>query len=158
MNKNGFGKYKPNLYLSKDNGIETKLSRIKYPAILKPFVGHTGNGIMIIDEWMDIPDNHIVEQYIPGTMEYGLHLEIKDGKILKSICFVSRQKEYFIKRGAMLNYEIMQFGTDLFDRIFCKTKYTGFACANFKIKECIKIFEINPRKGATLIIHESLNE
>jgi hypothetical protein len=42
--------------------------------------------------------------------------------------------------------------TDIFDKIFIETNYSGFACIDFCIdNDIVKIFEINSRIGESLI-------
>jgi predicted ATP-grasp superfamily ATP-dependent carboligase len=53
----------------------------------------------------------------------------------------------------MIKYKkIDNFDWTPFEKIFTKLKYTGFACIDFKmINSKIKIFEINPRLGGTIV-------
>jgi len=63
----------------------------------------------------------------------------------------------YIQKGKMSNYvkvidNRIDFCMDIFSKIFTKLNYTGFACADFKLyDDNLKIFEINPRLGGTII-------
>ncbi len=66
-----------------------------------------------------------------------------------------------IKRGAIKNYKIINnldnVNDSIFDNIFKKLNYNGFATADFTISDnIIKIFEINPRPGGSLVLNKDV--
>jgi len=115
-------------------------------------------------------DNYIIQKYIYEQEEYAGHFYIKDGEIKFSVYFRSKNTGYYITKGAIENYEVIENKSfdEEFGKIFSKLNYKGVACTNFKINNiknnnmlaCIDfkvinnniiIFEINPRLGGSIL-------
>jgi len=124
--------------------------------IRKPNYGSAGYGIKIINYFTGTEKNCIIQKYIDHIQYYTGHFLILNG-IIKIKIYFSSKHEYKnnIKTGAMINYTIinkLDINDNIFDKIFYKLNYNGFANADFIIKDdTIIIFEINPRPGGSLI-------
>ena len=119
--------------------------------ISKPVLGSGGAGIKIVSDIDTSELNVIISEYIDHNMYCVGHVLVNNGKILKIIYFITKN---YICRGAVSDYEIVEninVDTDIFNDIFYKLNYSGFACINFCISDnIVKIFEINPRIGKSL--------
>ncbi len=130
---------------------------IKYPAVFKPTVGLAGAGVKILNEEADLPEgqtNYIVQEYIEGSKEYVGNYVFYRGELLFSqVMSQVYEGDRHIKHGKMLNNEIVHdFDHQQFSRIFSLLKYTGPMCIDFKLIDSkVKIFEINPRFGGTIV-------
>lgn len=122
--------------------------------IIKPNNGYAANGIKIIYK-LTQKRNSVISKYIQHTTFYFSHFLVINGKILKRIHFSAQTNNpNFIKKGALLNYNIVTMPTNdnIFDKIFEKLNYTGFAHSDFTIKnDTIIIFEIGSRMGGSLV-------
>ena len=132
----------------------------QYALISKPSIGLSGNGVYLINTRI-FPQNSIISKYIIHNSYYSGHILVNNGIIIKKIFFHKQNNEkYHIERGAIKNYEVLEninVSTEVFDQIFFKLNYSGFACIDFCINEnIIKIFEINPRIGASLLYNEAI--
>ena len=78
---------------------------------------------------------------------------VHNGIIIHEIYYKSRESQnYHISHGKKMRYTSVKLDIPIFCKIFQLLKYTGFACIDFKIiDDNIKIFEINPRLGGTLV-------
>lgn len=154
MIDNGFNLV-PNIYKINNKSIMD----IKFPCIFKLIETFGGNGSKVCHNNNDLMNcdvadkNYFVQEYIVGKHERTLHLFVKHGKIMWSKCYeMEMDSEYHIQRGKMKQYKVVKFNCDVFKDIFKVLKYTGFACVDFKILNGeIKIFEINPRLGGSLV-------
>ena len=120
------------------------------------FICHNSSYLNAIRK-MNKNKHYIIQEYISGKEEYSSHLFINNGKILWSRCYkLTSNDDYFIQKGRMKSYEkINDFDYSVFETIFSIVNYTGFACIDYKIKDgVIKIFEINPRFGGSLLNDE----
>jgi len=126
--------------------------------IQKPNSDYSGKGIIITNHVNSHLKNIVVSKYHEHSFYYVGHFLVKNGKILKQIVFKSSQNndKKFIKRGNITDFTIFEKITDIcndtiFENIFSKLKYTGFACSDFIIEnDKIIIFEINPRLGGSI--------
>lgn len=160
-----FTKHKLDVYLPK---IYDKIDKIVYPAIAKPCVGFAGNGIVILHNEKDILEEHldnekyIICEYIQGEEEYLANIIAFDGIIMACSIYVEKfYDQYYVKTGIMTEYTEVnndEIYFEKFKKIFKLIEYTGAACINFKIINSeLKIFEINPRFGGTLIQNNKLD-
>ena len=150
----GFTEFMPQIYLAQIGEQLTVHHPIEYPCIIKPTVGRGGVGIKIInsaDELTELDQDYLIEEYIKGEDEYVTHYEVQQGKIIWAITFTRAYPEMNIKKGSIADFKVIKVKKEPFDRIFRAMNYTGFACANYKKTPCIKIFEINPRIGGSLV-------
>jgi predicted ATP-grasp superfamily ATP-dependent carboligase len=110
------------------------------------------------------PHDTIITDYIDHIEFYVGHFIVNNGTILDSIYFVENTngvKNFILRQLIKPNIilernELKEQCEDvlIFDNIFKTTSYSGFACADFVIKNNkIIIFEINPRAGGSLISH-----
>jgi len=142
----------------------------KFPCIFKPEEGYGGKNIKVchneyhfklFTKWfIDKKIPYFVEEYIIDKNEYNGYYFVKNGTIVFSIYYKGEnEKLYSVKQGGFSLYEKISFANNMdniFDQIFKKLKYSGFATSNFKIMgNKIKILEINPRLGGTLIKNAS---
>ena len=123
--------------------------------IQKDNYGNSANNIKIIYDIELNFKNHIIQKYIEHKEYYVGHFLVLNGIILNKIYFYSNNKnENGILKGAIQNYQIKNNikGDNIFNKIFKKLDFSGFACADFIINNNnILIFEINPRIGGSLI-------
>lgn len=134
--------------------------------IQKKAIGAGGNDVKIVNEVDKFDINFVASEYIEHSHFYTSHCLVINGTIVKHIYFRAQthNRPNFIQRGKIKNYEILTeddfkeltVDLDVFEQIFKKLNYSGFACPNFIIKDKhIVIFEINARPGGSLIIHPS---
>jgi len=97
----------------------------------------------------------VLQEAIRKTEEYVCHSMVKNGIHLKSIIFkVNLPNELHIKSGSM-GGELTCLDVSPIYEVYRVLHYTGFACVNFKMTDTgIKIFEINPRMGGSLVENE----
>jgi glutathione synthase/RimK-type ligase-like ATP-grasp enzyme len=106
-------------------------------------------------------NEYFVQEFIMELKERSTHLFILNGIIKWGICYeIKHHARYHIQKGRMEKYKkITDFNFNVFQDIFIKLNYTGFACIDFKIiNGKIKIFEINPRLGGTLVHGNNFEE
>lgn len=88
-------------------------------------------------------NNSMIGQYlcINGTIVHQQHYHVD----------IDKSKVTIIK-GRLINPTYVDVNNNKINEIFKKTNYTGFACVDYTItNSTIKIFEINPRLGATVM-------
>ena len=158
MMVNKLDKYIPTVY-STHNKI---YNNVNAPYIFKlaqsfagygSFICHNNSYVDAIRK-MNFGKQYILQEYIQGHEEYSAHLFIDQGKIKWSRCYkMTNEHEFFIQKGHMNSYEkINDIDYSIFETIFSLVNYTGMACIDFKYKDgVIKIFEINPRFGGSLL-------
>ena len=132
--------------------------------ISKPAHGSAGHNVSIVYEIDENADEVVVSKYIEHMRYYTGHFIVCKGKILNRVYFYTENNDInFIKCGAIQNFTITKdLGVDdmIFDGVFARLKYSGFACADFIVEAGnVVIFEINPRPGGSFIsTHEHFNE
>lgn len=163
-NKKMFYEFVTNIGLN--NYIPTIIDKpIKYPVIAKPSIGLSGKDVVLITHENDLKlyskrvSNPIFQKYIISSYLYTLHILAKDGEIKKDITYkLKLQTKGQIYCGRVRDYEkilnnkIKDF--HVFEQIIKQLNYSGFACFNFTYEEetnCLKIFEMNPRIGGSLV-------
>jgi len=124
--------------------------------IQKPNVSCGGEGISIVYKLNTALKNSIVSEYIDHKEYYAGHFLILNGVIYEKVYFCSSHPySDGIKRGRIINYDVkttLPVDDTLFSSIFKKLSYSGFADCDFTIQDGnIKVFEINPRPGGSLI-------
>lgn len=142
-------------------------TRIAQKMIKKGAIGCAGNCVTIIHELEKNmrEKDFVISEYVDHTESYSAHFLVHQGVILKHIIFrgINPQKNDYIKRGPVKKYDVtnldqlIEKGMDvgIFENIFRQLNYSGFACPEFIIVDnIIKIFEINPRPGGSLIANK----
>ncbi len=162
----------PKVYIVIHNGNIHVQGPIKtYPIIFKYGYVCAGSGSKVCLSVKDLSRcteesqgyNFVVQEYIEDNTEYSAHVFVVNGQVKHAIYYKTiHQEKYYIQCGKMKEYtrELnFKYETE-FDKIFGLLNYTGFACVDFKVVDNqVKIFEINPRFGGTLIHNrDGLNE
>ena len=166
MMENGFGEYIPKVFINHSDGKRNVQSDITYPCIFKlnkTCSGYKSVVILSVNNLYSILNNkqnknYIIQEYIVSPNEYSGHFYIMNGLIKYFVLYMATDNnKNYIQKGKMSNYvkvidNRIDFCMDIFSKIFTKLNYTGFACADFKLyDDNLKIFEINPRLGGTII-------
>jgi predicted ATP-grasp superfamily ATP-dependent carboligase len=145
LRRNGYAEYLPARATTK-------------PYILKKRIDGWGKNSRIIrdgdNEEYD-PAEFFTQEFIPGNVEYATHLLSKNGDVF----YHSSRKYTFADNWYVKSQTITPKTTDiiptehlpLFERLIKDLKYTGLCCINYKVRNgVVKIFELNPRMGASL--------
>jgi predicted ATP-grasp superfamily ATP-dependent carboligase len=153
----------PKTYYIFKNYIKTEYNCIVYPCIYKADIGSGGHGHVVAETNIHVQykSDYLVQEFILDGDEYSSDFYVLDGTIISHIYYKDtsqRESKLAILRGALTYKQkindialCIKFNTEL-NKIFNKLNYTGFACADFKLfNDQIKIFEINPRLGGTLV-------
>jgi hypothetical protein len=142
---------------AKTKYVDPMCNKCPIKMISKPVAGCGGAGIRIVDR-VEPTDDRVISQYIDHTVYYVGHMLVDRGLMIKKIYYsCQNNNDKFIKIGAVTNYTVLEHDQipadcSIFERIFTKLNYSGFACIDFIIDSGnILIFEINPRIGGSLI-------
>jgi len=155
--------YQPNVY--SDQNIT------KFPIVLKRTNLNACQGIKIIFTRQELNDSLsqdmwrgkeiIIQEFIENTNEFVWHAVYKDGvrlwdttiKYVKSNSLILRDPNSEIDS---IIFETNPDATKVFDQIMCNTNYSGPCNIDFSYKSSnLKIFEINPRIGGSLMKPEN---
>ena len=157
MIKNSFEKYIPVTYFT---SYDKKIQNILYPSIYKLIktCGGAGSSILLKDDDLkkcNLKRKCMIQEYIVSFIEYAGHFLVIDGVILHHFFYkCEKDTDIFIQNGAFNIYtkiSLLEYD-DIFVKIFKKLNYTGFTCIDFKlVNNELKIFEINPRIGGSLV-------
>jgi len=160
MQHNNFGDYVPKRYT---------LKNVKFPAIFKYSITSSGIGSEICYNMDDLKRKiktkrkYVIQEFVVSKNEYAGNMFVKNGEIIHSIYYTKKyEQKYYIQRGSMFNQKgtykridetkMRRHEENTFSKILKKLNFTGFLCFDFKIVDDeVKIFEINPRLGGTLI-------
>jgi predicted ATP-grasp superfamily ATP-dependent carboligase len=149
--------YVPNTYNTKPS---------KYPCFAKPIEGVAGSGVVFIKDVEQYKkfvlrrksekSQYIVQKFISDKNYNVCHVLCVNGKIIKSIVYSTvLPHDNTIVYGAIKNYksrDMNDLEQHVFSTILDKDKYHGMACIDYKLtKTGLKIFEINPRIGGSLV-------
>ena len=170
MKNNKMADYLPITYISCVNNKQLMHCKYNFPCIYKLCISSGGALSYVIESktelcktLLDIKStNYFIQEYISGAHEYSGHLYVHEGIIKFSKFYHSfNDKKNYIQRGKMVKYNAIDTPSyfNIFEDIFKTLNYTGFACIDYKldnkinnkINNKIKIFEINPRPGATIV-------
>ena len=158
-----------------DNGLEINIPTLLpkppnyFPCIVKPSINSSGNDMFIIKDYSDwntlghkFNSNHyFIQKYIISNTIYTSHLLSKNGEYLIGSTYKSvKPTKFYIQRASIKNYtrrNLNDTEIELFSKILKLNNYHGVCCVNYDYDEnnVIKIFEINPRFGGSLINNES---
>jgi hypothetical protein len=122
---NGLEEYLPKTYVIKSKDI-SYIKPIMYPSIQKINIGFGGSGIYILNSKNDIKkiNNYVIQEYIIDKNEYAGHFICKDGNIIfHKILKKNHNKEYFIQKGPMNEFEIIDMKINDFVVIFEKLNF-----------------------------------
>jgi carbamoylphosphate synthase large subunit len=101
--------------------------------------------------------NIIISEYIKHDIIFAGHFLVVDGVLIDKIYFYVNIEPNSIYSGRLLNYKVsekLSCDESIFMKIFEKLNYSGFTCVDFTICDGnIRIFEINPRIGGSLIFN-----
>lgn len=155
---NKLDEYIPTHYTSKN---------IKYPCIIKPSIGTSGHNVYIIKNKNDInqikiknvilSNSYVIQEYIESNYFYVCHLLCNNGEIIIGKTYISQKhKSFEILNGVVKNYtsrDVTHEEKHVFEEILKNVNYCGMCCIDYDYNYCnkIKIFEINPRFGGSLI-------
>lgn len=139
---------------------------VKFPCIIKQNISAGGDHVVIIynekmlEDYKNIYVDYVVQEFIVNEdkTEYTCDFYIDNGNIVTSVYYKDnsvRQTLFYIQHGGLrdkIKINDMNKYNNEFEKIFKILNYTGFACIDFTlIENKIKIFEINPRLGGTLV-------
>ena len=153
-------------------------TNVNFPVIFKHAKTSSGIGSSVCHNKAELDKSiknskkaYIIQEYILDRTEYAGNMLVKNGNILYSIYYTKTyDQDFHILRGSMHNQKgtyqrissnlMSSHEKETFSKILVKLNFTGFLCFDFKIKNNkVKIFEINPRLGGTLIRNtDHLNE
>lgn len=160
MKKIGLPQFCPSHYDSVED--------IQYPAVLKRANKNGSSGICIIDSkeqlserlqedpWRD--HQNLAQEFIPGAKEYVTHLVCKDGEIKwhASFCHCLINAHTILREDTLIDSTYVATSDvllKLFEAILKPLKFSGPCNIDFKFnaKNELKIFEVNPRFGGSLM-------
>ena len=143
----------------------------KYPIIAKPITGVFGKRTFLFHSKEELKvfalgneDTYLFQKYIGGQNEYAFHFVAEDGciRFLASFEHKHFNSEYVQGIGED-DYQTDECPISIqtikdFANLLSRMEYRGFGCIDFKYDnhEQAKIFEINPRLGASLGIRPKL--
>jgi carbamoylphosphate synthase large subunit len=136
---------------------------VRYPFIYKRYQDEWGSQSRIIYSRKEAeefecgiaPESYFKQEYVTGNIEYIIHILAVRGKLRYTLCYEHTfDSDYFIK-GKWAKYKawrkVQPPFVEVFAAILETLDYTGTCCFNYKIANGVpKIFEMNPRFGATL--------
>jgi len=154
--KTYFYNFSDETYISPDL---TTAKSLKKKFISKKVISAASFGIILTND----PDLHskgvVITEYLEHTSYCVGHFLVYNGKIIERIYFwVDKAPEGGIKRGNIKDYRVedtARADDAVFDSLFKEMNYSGFACADFIVKENrVILFEINARPGGSLVHHQ----
>lgn len=159
VKKNNLENYVPKTYDIDDIITTDKLY------IIKPYNLNNGKN-MFIKKQLEQTDfiNNIIQEYIPNNVEYTAHIVSKNGQIIKCITYAykfdSSQhiKVYPINTKNIIKFELDKKYISQLELFLTNCGYTGISNVDFIISDDqIKVFEINPRLGGSLVRSNSID-
>lgn len=151
-----------------NNGFETYAIKtpdtLYYPYVIKKRIDADGANTVIINDKKTenryknelASDEFFAQEYIEGNDEYAMHIIMHKKEVIyyKTMKYTFEQNK-FVKGSGCKQYSQTAVDhsrfIDQFKNILNTINYEGVCCIDYKvINECIKIFEINARMGASL--------
>ncbi len=134
----------------------------EFPVIIKPELSISGSNTHIIknfDDWNKLKIKrklYIVQKYIFSDNIYVCHILSNNGKILIGKVYQTiKPDKYYIQCSPIKNYisrDLNDSELSIFSIILKLSNYHGFCSIDYDYEnDIIKIFEINPRIGGSLI-------
>lgn len=137
------------------------------PFIVKPHIGQAAINTTVFKSMEDLnmyfkyygSDRFLLQKYINSNKIYICHALCKNGKLIYGKVYETKKyHKYYILNGAIKNYESRELNDRefiLFSKVLELSNYHGLCCIDYDYDcDCnneIKIFEINPRVGGSLI-------
>jgi predicted ATP-grasp superfamily ATP-dependent carboligase len=140
---------------------------IKFPCIMKPINGIGGKDIIIFQSKVDYDNspikfnnNYIIQDYLFTEITSTAHFLCYNGKIIMSVKYTAKTPEkYHVQKGNIVNYIKEELGDKeklIFSSILAKLNYDGLCCIDYYFNGIdLKIYEINPRIGGSLVDNEN---
>ena len=163
LNNLNLSQYQPNIYLDQDI--------TQFPIVLKRTNLNACEGIRIIFSRAELIDSLsqdmwrekeiLIQEFIENRNEFVWHAVYKDGVRLWESTIKYVKSNSLILRGPNNEIESMIIDSNptaikVFDQIMSRTKYSGPCNIDFSYKSSkLKIFEINPRMGGSLMKPEN---
>lgn len=128
--------------------------------IIKPYCENNGQNIKIKNKIsFDDFNNNIIQEYITNVEEFVSHIVAINGSIKLCITYKyifndsTHIKTYPLNTNNVIKVNIDKFYIDIMEKFLRNCSYNGVCNIDFVIdnKGNIKIFEINPRFGGSLI-------
>jgi hypothetical protein len=137
---------------------------IRLPCIVKPVdygrpkVARTREelrALFVGDSWS--PARFVVQEYIPGQVEYTLHAILKDGRLLWSCSFAFEKDgdaRFGVEFRTMQPFDPPPAVFEALESILRPLRYSGPCNVDYTIRDSgvPAIFEINPRFGGSLFL------
>ena len=154
VKKNNLLDYIPKTY---ENILEIK-NNINNLFILKPFNYNNGFGMLIVKNiYPKYFIDYIIQEYIPNNSEYAAHIISDKGKIIYNITYNYTFTNLIHINSSKLLKKLNKITLDdkyilILEKFLIPCEYTGVCCVDFIIvNDNIKVFEINPRFGGSLM-------
>lgn len=153
-------RYTPHLFTDKN--------AINCPVIVKPINGYASSGVFVVlDNFSEISDEffntdkYIVEEYFPERYEYVSHVIAVKGKIIHCVTYKLTygydKNIKFRDSFTTTAFVLEERYTRILELFLLPCGYSGVCNFNFRIVNSeIKVFEINPRLGGSLMKKEFL--
>lgn len=172
-NKKSFNKLLNELSLSQfQPKVYSEISKIKFPVVLKRTDLNASQGIKIIfsneelikslseDMWWE--EEFIIQEFIKNDYDYVWHAVYKNGIRLWEITFKYTKQNSLVLRDSSTEVKRTKIDSDsealnIFDQILFKMNFSGPCNIDFSyLSSDLKIFEINPRLGGSLMEKDNL--
>jgi glutathione synthase/RimK-type ligase-like ATP-grasp enzyme len=166
MADNDLTHYIPKTYRLCIDGTIYDFSELTFPCVQKCAFGQGGDGVAIIDTIDSInklEKNYLIQEYIysDDRKDYIVNFFVLDGDIISEMYYSDtseKNSDLYIICGRLQNNKVVDLShlSHHFNKVFKPIAYTGFACVDFKIVDgCVKIMEVNPRLGGTILGDDS---
>lgn len=145
---------------------------VKVPCIVKKREDDWGKNTFVVTSNAEAlaifevysPSEYLIQEFIPGKEEYASHILCNNGQILSLQTFKHEHEREFYVQGIRDSPQWSGHVPTplpipmLFEQILSALNYSGFCCIDYKIgaDNLPRIFEINPRLGASLGINQQL--
>ena len=141
-------------------------------AISKPDTGSSGVGCRILESGReadgsdDTRGKMVIQEYIPGDQEWVTHAIANQGRVTKQVTYLYHLpdpvciKTFGVKCPAE-RVPDAPVKLDVLEQFLMPLNYTGVCCFNYKISipdQQLKVLEINPRMGGSLMHGPHIND
>lgn len=133
-----------------------------FPFLFKTATSNCGMGVHIVsnDECLKklikrTRDSYVLQEYIHADNNMVGQYLCESGNIIHQQHYITNidRNDVVIIRGKLPRSKKVEYNNEKLNEVFKKVSYTGFACVDYAIVDNnnIKIFEINPRLGGTVM-------
>lgn len=153
--------------------IYLRIEDVIYPAVLKRLDLNGGQGIFVINSYSELIDKirqniflnqrFLLEELIPGNKDYVTHCVCKNGLIVWQTTFLFKMRGQREIRGPHNPGDIEYFNASKktlreIESILIPLQYSGPCNIDYRITPDgkVKVFEINPRLGGTLMYKDNI--